>query len=354
MTLYTEGNGGWESLCLPFEADLTTTQDKGQITHFYDAIEDYAQAYFVYAIQTSLVFSNYSIRVDFDRTNKGHFPLYNDDFFRRNPKYQDLYSKYCHIIDFDMLRLGKRMQKEFKLSFGVFVITEIDKERKNSLELTEMKKMTDDTNQKNDLFNACLMMCRHAAVVANRVFIRIICDLQRPEAWGAGGRELGEVIYIAEKGECYPALPFFSPYWLCQGLFLWLKAKWTSFHSRYIYNRRDGTLFAYLVDNITHKVNKHYDRVEGLFGSFCLKLEVQSGRMDGDVKKDNWRIILKKDRSKRYKTDCLSSVFQTYEPNTMHIDDFITYAGSVGTLKENALQNSYFQNDIRAMHENAA
>ena len=34
---YTEGNGkGWESLCLPFEADMTTTQDKGQITHFYE------------------------------------------------------------------------------------------------------------------------------------------------------------------------------------------------------------------------------------------------------------------------------------------------------------------------------
>lgn len=34
---YTEGDGkGWESLCLPFEADMTTTQDKGQITHFYE------------------------------------------------------------------------------------------------------------------------------------------------------------------------------------------------------------------------------------------------------------------------------------------------------------------------------
>ena len=337
-----------------YEHYAYTYNDNLKISHLYDAIEDYAQAYLIFTVRTSLIFANYSIRIDSLIDDVGNMPLRNNDFFDRDPELMNALSRQCHIINYDMLRLGKRMQKEFKLSFGVFVITEIDKERKNSLELTEMKKMTDDTNQKNDLFNACLMMCRHAAVVANRVFIRIICDLQRPEAWGAGGRELGEVIYIAEKGECYPALPFFSPYWLCQGLFLWLKAKWTSFHSRYIYNRRDGTLFAYLVDNITHKVNKHYDRVEGLFGSFCLKLEVQSGRMDGDVKKDNWRIILKKDRSKRYKTDCLSSVFQTYEPNTMHIDDFITYAGSVGTLKENALQNSYFQNDIRAMHENAA
>lgn len=33
---YAEGDGaGWAALCLPFTADLTTTQEKGQITHFY-------------------------------------------------------------------------------------------------------------------------------------------------------------------------------------------------------------------------------------------------------------------------------------------------------------------------------
>jgi hypothetical protein len=337
-----------------YEHYAYTYNDNLKISHLYDTIEDYACAYLVFTVGTSLIFSNYSIRVDSIVSDLGNMPLRNNDFFERDPELMNALSRQCHIINYDMLRLGKRMQKDFKLSFGVYVITEIDKERKNSLELSEMKKVVDETNQKNDLFNACLMMCRHAAVIANRVFIRIICDLQRPEAWGAGGRELGEVIYIAEKGETAPALPFFSPYWLCQGLFLWLRGKWEAFHSMYIYNRRDETLFAYLVNNVTHKVNKHYDRVDGLFGSFCLKLELQSGRMDGDVQKDKWRIILKKDRSRRYQTDCLSSVFQTYEPNRMHIDDFISYAGSVGTLHENGLQNSYFQNDIKSMHESAA
>lgn len=36
-TNYSNGNSeGWESLCLPFDAEVTTTQDKGQITHFYE------------------------------------------------------------------------------------------------------------------------------------------------------------------------------------------------------------------------------------------------------------------------------------------------------------------------------
>ena len=337
-----------------YEHYAYTYNDEAKITHLYDALTDYACAYLIFTVRTSLIFANYSIRVDSMFEDLGNMPLRNNDFFHRNPEAQKALSRQCHIINYDMLRLGKRMQKEFKLSFGVYVITEIDKERKNSLELMETKKVVEECNQKNDLFNACLMMCRHAAVVSNRVFIRIICDLQRPEAWGAGGRELGEVIYIADKGEMSPVLPFFSPYWLCQGLFLWLRGKWEAFHSQYIHIRRDGTLFAWLLDNLTSKVNHHYDKVDGRFGAFTLTLELQSGRLDGNAKRERWRIMNIKDRSRRYKTDCLESVFDTYEPNTMHIDDFICYAGSVGTLNENRLQNSYFQNDIKRMHEEAA
>ena len=328
--------------------------DNLKITHLFEAIEDYACAYLVYTVQTSLIFANYSIRIDSILRDVGNMPYRDTDFFRRDPRLMDAYSRQCHIINYDMLRLGKRMQREFKLSFGVYVITEIDKERKNSLELKETKKSDETCNQNNDLFNACLMMCRHAAVIANRVFIRIICDLQRPEAWGAGGRELGEVVYISEKDEQYPTLPFISPYWITQGIFSVIKDKWNDFKSKYIVERRDGTLFEYLLTNTVSKVNNHYDKLDGQFGCFTLELEVQSGRMDGEVIKDKWRILTKKDRSKRYKTDCLESVFDTYEPNTMHIDDFICYAKDVGTLEENGLQNSYFQNDVIQMHKEAA
>ncbi len=333
----------------------TTYNDELKITHLYEALEDYACAYLIFTVETSLLFSNYSIRVDSIIRDLGNMPHRDNDFFNRPTEYQEAYSRHAHIIDIDMLRLGKKIVKNNpkarRLSFGTFVITEIDKEFKNMQVLKETKVNTDETNQKNDLHDACLMMCRHAAVVSNRVFIRIICDLQRPEAWGAGGRELGEVIYISEKSDLAPALPFLSPYWLCQGVFSWIKGKWNGFHARYIENRSDGTLFAYLVKNVVSKLNNHYDRVEGLFGTQTLKLEMQSGRMDGQIQKEKWRLITKKDRSRRYRTACLEAVFDSYEPNTMHIDDFIMYAGEVGTDEENQLQNSYFQNDIRKMKE---
>ena len=324
--------------------------DELKLTHLYEAIEDYVCAYLVYTVKTTLIFANYSIRVDSILDDLGNFPLRNNDFMSRDVRYQDAYSRHAKIIDMDMFRLGKKMlednPKARRLSFGTFVISEVDKERKNQLELKEMKQKTDEANQKNDLFNACLMMCRHACVISNRVFIRIICDLQRPEAWGAGGRELGEVIYIKDKGELSPTLPFFSPFWILEGLFKWIKGKWESFHARYIYARSDDTLFAYLMRNLTNKINNHYDKVNGLFGTFTLKLEIESGRLDGKVKNAKWRIITKKDRSKRYSTDCLSSVFDGYKPNTMHIDDFQEYATVMATMAEGQEQHSYFQNDI--------
>lgn len=335
----------------------TTYNDNLKIVHLFDAIEDYAQAYFVYSIQTSLIFSNYSIRVDFDRTENGHFPLYNDDFFRRNPKYQDMYSRYCHIIDFDMLRLGKRMLEENSnknaLGFGVYVVSEIDKERKNELEIrkqasSKKKSRADEAeeeecSQNNDLFNACLKMIRHATVIANRVFVKVLCDLQRPEDWGAGGREVGEVVFIEDKGEKAPTLPFYSPYWLIQSLYS-IHNVFFRFYLSYMGVREDDTLLLYLFHNTTALYSQYIDRTEKLFGCQTFYLQVESGRMDGKPKERKFFGMDKKDFSRRYSTDAMSSIFDL--PNTVSIADFIEYADIMATKEERALQHSHFQRDI--------
>lgn len=332
-----------------YEHYTMTYNDELKISTLYDALVSYGQAYMVFTVQTTLLFSNYSIRVDSIIEDLGNFPYRNNDFFQREPQLIEAHQKHSHIIDFDMLRLGRKLQHTLKLSYGVFVITEIDKERKNALELKEYKIKDDETNQKNDLFNACLKMCRHAAIIDNKVFIRIICDLQRPEDWGAGGREVGEVIYIADQGKLEPVLPFFSPYWLTQGLFEIVKSKYESFKSIYDVNRRDGTLTMYLMKNIVAKIDNYFDKQNGLFGKQILHLEIQKGTLEGDVKKDKWRILTKKDRSNVYRTDCLNQVFDCYEIKPMHIDDFVCYAGSLATQRELAMQGSYFQNDIQKM-----
>ena len=330
-----------------------TYNDNLKITHLYDALAEYACAYVKFTVKTTLLFANYSIRTDSILHDLGNMPYRDNDFLKRDPRLQEAYSKHAHIADYDMVRLGKLIVEDNPHSLfapsGVYVLTEIDKERKNMLQLRDIKSTSKETNQLNDLFDACLMMIGHADVIANRHFIRIIADLQRPEAWGAGGRELGEVIYIAEKSEIVPALPFFSPYWILNGLYLLLKAWWDNYKQEVEINRSDKTLFYYFAENTVAKIDNHYKKVDGLFGYWTVDLEIQSGKLEGEVKKEKWRHIMKKDRSRRNRTDCLASVFDSYKPNTMHVDDFIMYAGEVGTQQENALQNSYFQNDIAKM-----
>ena len=182
----------------------TDFDDALKISRLFDVLETYAQAYFIYVIQSSLIVANYSIRTDNAQISNGNFPLWLTDFF---PKHRRPESRYSHILDFDVLRLGKKVLKNNpkagSFEFGVVAITEIGKERGNNLELKEVKKGADDTNQKNDLFNSWLKMCRHSATVDNFPFIKVFTDEQRPESWGADARDLCDVIkFLKEEGLC--------------------------------------------------------------------------------------------------------------------------------------------------------
>ncbi len=118
--------------------------DKLKITYIWDIIETYAQLYFIYVIQSSLIISNYSIRTDNLMEDLGNFPMWNTDFFKKDSRLIDSFSRHSHIVDFDALRLGQKLIKDNKLKdsfeFGVINLTEVGKERKNNLELKELKK----------------------------------------------------------------------------------------------------------------------------------------------------------------------------------------------------------------------
>ena len=330
--------------------------DELKVVHLYDALESYAAAYLIFSVQTNLLFSNYSIRTDSLLKSIGNLPLRDNDFFDRDPEKQEVYSQHSHIIDFDVIRLGRKIVEGNKKAngapVGVIVITEIDKEFKNMNLLKETKINANETNQKNDLHDAALMMIRHGAVIDNKPFVILLADLQRPEAWGAGGRELGNVIFLPEKTQMVPVLPFFSFYWLTEGIFSVIKKKWDKFDANYQYRRSDETLPIYLTRNLISALHNHYEKLKNIFGMQVVSLEIQSGRMDGTIRKDKWRWFAKKDWSNRNRTDCLNSVWEKAAPNTMHIDDFISYAATLATKEECAWQNSYFQNDIHKMKEN--
>ena len=134
------------------------------------------------------------------------------DFFKRDPVNQDFISRHSHLLDYDMFRLGKKVldsKYSNMFEFGVVVISEVGKERKNALELQATKLKDALANQKNDLFEKYLKMIRHGGTVMNYCFVKLFTEEQRPESWGADARDLCELIFIDKVQEKNILLPIF-------------------------------------------------------------------------------------------------------------------------------------------------
>lgn len=325
-----------------------TYEDNLKIVNVWEVIESYSQLYFIYVTQSSLLISNYSVRVDNVLSDVGNFPLWNTDFFSRDSRLLESYSRHAHIIDFDSLRLGRKIvennEKANSFEFGVVLITEIGKERGNSLELSDKKKGDDNANQKNDLFNSWLKMVRHSATVDNFPFVRVITDEQRPESWGADARDLCEIVRIEESGDTVLAMPFFS---LGELLYGRLYNKFTSIYTSYRYSRSDNILSMYLVKKLASKMQSYYSRIYNRYGFCRLQVQVESGTQNGKKENNYYYLISKKIYSKRFSTDCFSDFFaEKALRSPVGIDDLKEYETEKASFDELSEQHSYFIDDL--------
>lgn len=343
-----------------FERYRLVYDNKLKLVDIWDAIEDYACAYFIYVVQSSYIVSNYSVRSDKLMSYIGNFPLWDTDFFRRDSRLIDSFSRYSHILDYDMLRLGKKMLEDNPnrnaFGFGVYVISEIDKELKNAPTLKDagISAKNEECNQKNDLTVTCLKMIRHACVVANRVFVKIFADLQRPPSLGADALELGEVVEICGKGEMKPALPFFSPFWFVDLIAEAVGSRYKSFWANEKFTRTDCTLFRHLVRAFVSTLGHYRERIYDFYGVQTLALRVEHGSRDGDFVERKYYRMPKKIYSKRFSTDGLSYVFEARsDMNFVGLDDLREYAAVMATADEWNYQNSHFGHDVDVMNENA-
>lgn len=330
-----------------------TYDDKLKVVNVWEVIETYAQLYFIYIIQSSLIISNYSVRTDSLISDIGNFPLWNTDFFKRDSRLIDSFSRHSHIIDFDALRLGRKMVENNvfadSFEFGVVDITEVGKERKNMLELKEMKKREETTNQKNDGFNDWLKMIRHSATVDNYPFVKVITDEQRPESWGADARDLCEIVHIRESGETRLAMPFF---FIGELLYSAVFGKFVSLYYNYRFTRGDNTLSMHILKTVTAKVQHYYTGVYNTFGYCPLRVQVESGTQDGELDENKYYLANKKIYSKRFSTDCFSDFFtQKALRSPVGLDDLPEYRTEKATFDEMDKQHSYFFNDLRGKQD---
>lgn len=324
------------------------SDNKLYLQDIWGVIETYAQLYFVYILQSSYLLSNYAIRTDNLISSAGNFPMWDTDFFQRDSKVIDFISRHSHILDFDSLRLGKKMIEDnaFKDSFefGIVDITEIGKERKNNLELQEKKKGDFGANQKNDGFNHWLKMARHSATIDNYPFVRVFTDEQRPESWGADARDLTDIIHIRSSSEPQLAMPFFA---LTELVHSALFNKFTNKYYEYRFNRSDNTLLMHLFKGLTAKFHNYYTGIYNTFGFSTLQLQVENGVQDGNFDDRKYYLCNKKIYAKRFSTDAFSDFFaQKSLKSPVGLDDLPEYATEKATFEELKHQNSYFIDDL--------
>ena len=296
-------------------------------------------------MQSSLIVANYSIRTDNRFLEQGNFPLWLTDFFSERGR---VHSRHAHILDFDVLRLGRKVvennPKAGSFEFGVVGITEIGKERGNNLELKEVKKGTDEANQKNDLFNSWLKMCRHSATVDNFPFIKVFTDEQRPESWGADARDLCDVIHIVSSGDMRLTLPL---YMIEEMISEWAFNRFIRLYEDFRFRRGDNTLLVHVLKSVTAWLWRRNIRVYNRYGYSILKIEKERGTMDGKVENKKYFIMNAKIYSRRFATDCFSDYFNDMAKRSgAGLNDYREYVTEKATVEELKEQNSYFINAL--------
>lgn len=327
-----------------FKRNAMTVDDGLSVRSLWDVLETYAQLYFIYTVESSMIISNLGIRTDGVLTDLGNFPLWNSDLFRRDSRMVEALSRHSHILDFDMLRLGKKIidrnMKSNAFEFGVLIMTEVGKERGNMLETSEMKKSDEEANQKNDRFNEWLKMIRHSATVDNTPFVKVIMDEQRAMSLGADARELAYIIEIEEKGELRLAMPFFQ---LGEIIHAVVGKRFTKWYEDFRYRRGDNTLVSHFLKWLTSAESQHYERIYNTFSYKRVSVKMQNGSLEGECKARKYYIMPKKIYSKRFSTDAYADFF--YEKairSEVGIEDLEEYESERATLRELEAQHSYF------------
>ena len=334
-----------------FERYGLTSCDELCVKDIWQVLESYAQLYFIYIVQSSLIIGNLSTRTDNVIDDIGNFPIWNTDFFKRDARLIDAFSRHSHILDFDMLRLGKRLVEENERSdmfeFGVVTITEIGKERLNALELSDVKKSDKRANQKNDLFNYWLKMARHSATVDGYPFIKVFVDEQRPESWGADARELSEIVHIVARNDKKLAMPFFA---IEELIYDFVFSRFVNLYKKYRYLRGDNTLSMYVLKSICTKIHSYYTGIYNRFSYISCDIALEAGVQDGKMALKKYYLATKKIYSKRFSTDCFSEFFtEKTLKSTFGLDDLVEFKTEKASFDEMLQENSYFFEDLCKM-----
>lgn len=344
-----------KTLLFGYEGDEPTYNDGLKISTIWDALEAYVQLFFIYTAPTSLIYGNYSIRCDEKKKTVGNLEEYDLDFFNRNPEDMQRDSQYCHILDWDMLRLEKIMvpnnPNKDALDFGVVAEMEIGKERGNQHTNEGKKKDDKDCNPKNDGYNNRIKMNGHIATVDYDNFFRELMDDQRPDSLNADSKNLCDVCQIKKTDQAPKNI--LHGFALEESLHAIATALYDKLEARMSYLKAENSLLMYLINKLYCPFDQWHEQTVNKFGVYKAQLKVWNG-MDDELLTDNgtYYLFSAKDHAERFATDGIGSFFhEKGKKSPRGINDVQQYERKHMSFEEMMASNSHFYNTLSKWFE---
>jgi hypothetical protein len=155
---------------------------------------------------------------------------------------------------------------------------------------------------------------------------------------------LCDVIKITDSGMLRLAMPFYT---IEEMITEFVCDKFYNAYYDFRFRRGDNTLFMYLFKGLASWLFSRNLRVYNKYGYSVLKVEKESGTMDGKKRKKSYYIMNMKTYRKRFITDCFGDYFnELAKGSVVGLKDYIEYKTEKASVEELKLQNSYFINSL--------
>ena len=355
----------------------------------FDVLKVYAQLYYIYCFSTSLIVSNHAIREDLICIDYGNFPQWTVDFFRSTPRESAERSLYAHVLDFDMVRLGKLMVENNiyrnAAEFGIFIFSEAGKDRGNQFDhmrvekggitIKQLRKIfkkyekyefvgrdeifeelaqleEEKCTPLSDYFNLMLKMFRHMATVDGICFVSMFMNDQREQCLNADARELCDVVILTKKSLERNVLPFNVYDEIIRDMFY---KPFRKIYDTLRVIRGDHTLLVHALKTFVSVLERHWVRLKNTFEYYSVSFTREDGRMNtkaDDKIAGKIHICKKMVFADRYATDCFGGYFDMRAAKSpVGLCDVPTFTSSKATWEELRHTNGHFINVLQQTFE---
>lgn len=337
----------WCSTSIPGEYKDVGVESGNSFISLYDSLTNYALSYFVYTARSSYIYGSISIRSARFCYSDIHLKQYVDDFL--NPSIESYEkSNFAHIFDYNNFRLEKKIPNRLEWScaadIGIYLFDEIGKERLNQIELEDVRKGSDETNQKNDGFNKYMKMARHSSTIDNYPFFKVFGSEQRMDSVPADYRELNDyILQVEDSTKQKNVLPFyFFIDWILTLTYDFLKKHFLNWR----FNRDKETVIFHLIKYWLSKVTILRKNLENKYGYKIASLKLYDGH-ENYIRDGKYYLLMCKIYANRFKTDAYGDFFNDRGNKSSYgLDDVPSYKSEMATLKELEMTNSYFINSL--------